>query len=408
MNVRELKAIKKRLKKYVERFSEYLGRSERQHWCWMYLCGLLLNGERKSIQPMSARLPGGNEQALQQFVNQSPWSHEAVQSVLIDYAKDHLMPIEKGILVLDDTSLPKKGQHSVGVARQYCGALGKVANCQSIVSWHYAHAKGPHFPLIGELYLPKSWCENPERLAQVGVPQSKCCFQKKWEIALSLLEQLNERGLSHDVLVFDAGYGEIRAFLKALDERGECFVAQIPESHGFWPRRTPVVTKQPTTGRRRRYPEVKDKEKKALSAKQWRQYLEKQGARWKTVCLPLASQKRTKVLAVRVKEVITQAYYRPGIERWLLIEQTSGGMYKYYVSNASANTAISKMVRWAHERWKVEQGYQHLKSELGFDHFEGRSWRGLHHHITLCFMAYVFLLLLKKTTLTYPTSPYRQ
>lgn len=196
--------------------------------------------------------------------------------------------------------------------------------------------------------------------------------------------------------MFDAGYGEIREFLRTLDERNECFIAQIPESHGYWPLNTQL--KRVLVDSRRRHPEIADKSKNALSAKQWRKRLEQQGKKWITVRLPLTSNTSTKVLAIRVKEVITQAYYRPGPERWLLIERTKGGLYKYYVSNAPANTRVSKMVRWAHERWKVEQGYQQLKEELGLDHFEGRSWRGLHHHITLCFMAFIFLLLVKKTT----------
>lgn len=398
MHLKELKAIKNRLKNYVENFSSYLGRSERRHWCWMYLCGLLSDGERKSIQPMAEKLPGGNEQALQQFVNQSPWPHEPLQLALVKYAQSTLSNLNPSVLVLDDTTLPKKGKHSVGVARQYCGALGKVANCQSIVSWHYVGKRDNHFPLLGELYLPKSWCEDNERLTEAGVPKRRQGFQKKWQIALDLLDVVKSTDLPYEALVFDAGYGEIREFLRKLDERDECFIAQIPESHGYWPLNVKLNNKQVLAGPRRRYPEIADKSKNALSAKQWRKQLEQQGKQWKTVRLPLASNKSTKVFALRVKEVITQAYYRPGPQRWLLIEQTKGGVYKYYVSNAPANTSISKMVNWAHERWKVEQGYQQLKEELGLDHFEGRSWRGLHHHMTLCFMAYIFLLLIKKTT----------
>ena len=190
MNVKELKTIQNRLKNYVESFSSYLGRSERRHWCWMYLCGLLSHGERKSIQPMAERLPGGNEQALQQFVNQSPWAYEPLQLALVDHAQANLTKVNPSVLVLDDTTLPKKGKKSVGVARQYCGALGKVANCQSIVSWHYAGKQASHFPLLGELYLPKSWCEDKAKLTEAGVPKRRQDFQKKWQIALDLLERI--------------------------------------------------------------------------------------------------------------------------------------------------------------------------------------------------------------------------
>lgn len=156
MDIRRLKSVQRKLVHFVNEFKSELGRSERVHWCQMYLSGLLLDGERKSIQPMSQRLPGGNEQALQQFVNQSPWNHQAFQIKLMNYVREKL-GCNKGVLVLDDSSLPKKGKYSVGAVRQYCGALGKVSNCQSLVTWHFAPKLGSHFPLLGELYLPQEW-----------------------------------------------------------------------------------------------------------------------------------------------------------------------------------------------------------------------------------------------------------
>ena len=246
---------------------------------------------------MSRRLPGGNEQSLQQFVNQSPWAHEPLQQGLIKYAIDEGLTRSGGVLVLDDTTLPKKGKHSVGVGRQYCGALGKVANCQSVVSWQYASNASHHFPLLGELYLPQSWCDSPDRLSQAGVPDEKQGFRKKWEIALSLLDQITTLNIPYDALVFDAGYGEIRPFLHKLDARGECFVAQIPESHCFWPVDIPVTIEQPKTGRRRRYPVVTDKQQKALSASQWHKRLLKQGFQWQKVPLSLQSQTHTHAIA---------------------------------------------------------------------------------------------------------------
>jgi len=248
--------IAKRLGIHRDTVSGYL---ERSHWCSMYLSGLLLDGERKSIEPMAARLPDGNEQAMQQFVNQSPWDPSSVLNRLVEVMADHLRP-SPGVLVLDDTSLPKKGMHSVGVARQYCGALGKVANCQSVVSWHFA-GEDLHFPLVGELYLPKAWTEDSSRMIKAGVPPERTTFVEKWRLALSLLDRVKGK-VPYEAITFDAGYGEIRVSL-------------------------------------------------------------------------------------------------------------------------------------AHRRWTVEQGYQQLKEELGLDHFEGRSWQGLHHHVALCFMAFCFLVLLQ-------------
>jgi SRSO17 transposase len=392
MNQREIKRIKKDLVEFVNEFKTGIGREERLHWCQYYLSGLLLDGERKSIQPIAERLPGGNEQAIQQFVNQSPWEHEAIQVQLMNYLQEKIKS-SKGVLVLDDTSLPKKGSHSVGVGRQYCGALGKVSNCQSLVTWHYA-TEEHHFPLLEELYLPQDWINDSKRLQRCGVPAEKRIFKKKWEIALELLNKLKTEKINYEAIAFDAGYGEIKEFLSTLDKRGEIFIGQVPESHHFWPANVAIKTIKASTGRPRRYPELADRSKKALSAKAWALEALSQGTKWKKVKLSLKSKKYTNVIALRVREVNAKWYWRLGAERWLIIEKIGTDSCKYWVSNAPANTSLKTLMGWAHSRWKIEQGYQQLKEELGLDHFEGRSWRGLHHHVTLCFMAYAFLLLL--------------
>src|ERR1044072_4078352 len=189
MKISQLKSLEKQLSDFVEQFAPVLGRSERRYWCKLYLTGLLLDGDRKSIEPMATRLPGGNEQCLQQFVNQSAWHHDSIQRQLLRLLIKRFGQ-SPGVLALDDTSLPKKGQHSVGVARQYCGALGKVANCQSVVTWHFTNSKGAHFPLLGQIYLPESWTSDPQRMKRAGVPEEKRAFRKKWQIALQLLEEM--------------------------------------------------------------------------------------------------------------------------------------------------------------------------------------------------------------------------
>jgi SRSO17 transposase len=389
----ELRAVEKQLGAFVEEFALELGRAERRHWGKQYMLGLLLDGERKSIEPMAQRVAGGNEQALQQFVNQSPWAHEPVQTKLYRRLVQR-SGSGKGVLVLDDTSLPKKGKHSVGVAPQYCGALGKVANCQAIVTWHYSGARR-HFPLLGELYLPQSWTATPAKLCQAGVPPAKWQFQEKWKLALELLDHFRAE-LPYEAIVTDAGYGEIRPFLHALDQRQQLFVAQIPESHCFWPATVVLQERGKLGGRPRRFPMIADPQAQPLSAKAWRQQAEAGKLRWQKVPLALQRKKTVVVAAVRVRETTTQAWRRPGPERWLLIERHRDGSYKYYLSNAPPHTSVKQMVGWAHHRWQIEQGYQQLKEELGLDHFEGRSWRGLHHHLTLCFLAYGFLQLLRQ------------
>jgi len=300
----------------------------------------------------------------------------------------------KGVLVLDDTTLPKKGEASVGVARQYCGALGKVTNCQAIVSWHYCGPRG-HFPLLGEVYLPQSWISDPSKLDRAGVPEDKRGFREKWQLALELLDRVSAE-LSYEAIVMDAGYGEIRSFLHALDQREQCFVAQIPESHCFWPATIALEERSKPGGRPRRFPMIADPQAQPLSAKAWRGQAEAGKLRWQKVTLRLQQPKTVEVARVRVRETISQAGRRPGPERWLLIERHRDGRCKYYLSNAPRHTSVRRMLNWAHHRWKIEQSYQQLKEELGLDHFEGRSWRGLHHHLTLCFLAYGFLQLLRQ------------
>jgi len=394
MEMNQLMEVKAKLLAFVEQFRPLLGRSERRHWCSMYLSGLLLDGERKSIEPMAARLPGGDEQALQQFVNQSPWEPAPVMNRLVEVMMEALRP-PAGVLVLDDTTLPKKGTHSVGVARQYCGALGKVANCQSVVSWHFA-GEEIGFPLVGELYLPKEWTNDSARMTRAGVLPERRAFVEKWRLALSLLDRIRGK-VPYEAITFDAGYGEIRDFLAALDDRRELFVGQIPESHGFWPNDIEMITTSPShRGRRRKYPAVADKRHKPFSAKRWREKLQKEGAPFESVELPLQQKRTVEVVAVRVRQANSKAYYRPGPERWLLIERIGADSYKYYVSNFPKDAPVSRMVTLAHRRWRIEQGYQQLKEELGLDHFEGRSWGGLHHHVALCFLAFCFLVLLER------------
>jgi SRSO17 transposase len=393
VQIAELKKVEKELGAFVEDFAPELGRAERRYWCKLYLTGLLLDGERKSIEPLAQRVPGGNEQALQQFVNQSPWAHEPVQAKL-SRRLVRRSGAGNGVLVLDDTTLPKKGDASVGVARQYCGALGKVANCQAIVTWHYC---GPrvHFPLQGEVYLPQSWTTDLVRLDRVGVPEDKRVFREKWKLALELLDRVREE-FTYEAIVMDAGYGEIRPFLHALDQREQCFVAQIPESHGFWPATIPLEECSKPGGRPRCFPMIADPQAQPLSANAWRAQAEAGKLRWQKVTLRLQHPKTVEVARVRVRETTTQAWRRPGPERWLLIERHRDGRYKYYLSNAPRRTSIRTLLNWVHQRWKIEQSYQQLKEELGLDHFEGRSWRGLHHHVTLCFLAYGFLQLLRQ------------
>jgi SRSO17 transposase len=393
MNFKKLQQVQEQLKEYVYEFKEVFNRKERQHWCYIYLSGLILDGERKSIEPIANRIPGADIQSLQQFVNQSSWEHEPLQDHLFKFMLKEFKP-QQGVLILDDTTLPKKGNHSVGVARQYCGALGKVSNCQSLVTWHFAN-ESLHFPCNGELYLPEEWTKDKKKMASSGVPEERFQFKRKWEIALSLLAKIT-RDVPHDVTLFDAGYGEIRPFLGALDQIGENFIGQIPESHSFWP--LDIELKKPSRhGRPKTYNQIADHSNKSITAKRWKDELLKT-EKWVKIVLPLKIRKTVEAAEITVLEVNKDWYYRPGPKRRLVIMKTAANEWKYFVTNLPQEYSLEQIILLANMRWKIEQGYQQLKEELGLDHFEGRSWKGLHHHLSLCFMAYNFLQLLKKNS----------
>lgn len=396
MTARQIKEVRQQLNDYVEEFAEEFGRSERRHWCGKYLEGLLREGERKSIEPL-ARKVGGDDQALQQFVNQSPWDHDAVMFRLRSLMRRRAT---EGVLVLDDTSLPKQGRHSVGVARQYCGALGKIANCQSIVTWQWVGAK-VHWPLAARLYLPTAWTEDPGRMAKAAVPPDRQVFKEKWRIALDLLDEIKPQLPAYQALVFDAGYGVILPLLAELEKRGEPYVAQVPGNIAAWPMEALATVAQAQRGRPARHAKVQDPDMQPLTMTAWRDRLLKEPSAWKEVKLPRADGACVRAVALRVQASQREGRWRqPGTTRWLLIEQLGDGTFKYHLSNLAVDTSLEELVRLAHQRWAIEQNYQQLKEELGLDHFEGRSWRGLHHHLTLCFLAFCFLTRLRTSKKT--------
>ncbi len=399
MKQKELSAVGERLTEYVDEFRSVFGRSERRHWCTVYMSGLILNGERKSVEPLAGRVDGGNVQALQQFVNQSPWDSDNLTAEL---RRDMLrrFRMKSAIFVLDDTSLPKKGDASVGVAHQYCGALGKLSNCQCLVS---LQGVGPraHFPLAARLYLPEAWTSDLQRMKSAGIPDEHTSFKEKWRIALDLIDATTP-DCHPEVLLADAGYGANRVFLGELDKRSIPFVAQCRADDTFWdggvdvdePDDLPAGRKG---GRPRMHARPADKRRRSKSAADWarqlfadREYVTKVKIHHKT---PITVE----VVAKRVFEAVARPFRRIGPERWLVIERLSDGTFKYSVSSLPPRTTPKKIIRLAHQRYKVEQSYQQLKEELGLDHFEGRLWRGLHHHVALCFMAYDFLQTLTRS-----------
>jgi len=391
-----------RLDEYASEFMGDFGLIIRRYWAGVYLQGLMLDGERKSIQPLAQRVNvpgwhGDTMQALQQFVNQSPWDEQAVLRTYRRLLAASLADAA-GVIVIDDTGFAKKGRHSAGVARQYSGTLGKTDNCQVAVSLHYAAPNGD-YPLALRLYLPDSWISQPERMQAVRVPAATQVPCTKGEIALDLLDQVRGEGLAHQAVVADAGYGLSVDFRRGLEDRHEHYVVGIAGKEAvFSEPPTWVVAPDTQRGRppTRRY--VAADTPQPVVVKQLAETLERTPLSWRQGTKgPLHAE----FAWVRVWPAHRWQHGRaaddmPDLEseaRWLLVEWRIDGSIRYALSNLPAETPLVHAVELWKSRWHVEQGYQHLKEELGLDHFEGRSWPGFHHHATMCFLAYGFLAL---------------
>ena len=395
MDTKQLHAVEQRLATFLGDLVPHMGRAERQHWAGMYIRGLLLDGERKSIEPMAARLPGADAQALGQFVNQSPWPWEPVQAALTAAVVDALLP--EAVYLLDATSFPKQGTHSVGVARQYCGALGKTANCQVAVSVHLG-TETTSVPLTWALYLPESWTADPARRAEVGIPPT-VAFQTKPEVALACLDRLRAWGLQPRPVLADSEFGNSWDVRDRLATRGYPYCVQVEATTVGWPTCPVPPDPLPTTGRGRPRTRPRPTElptpqplatlARALPAAAWRTVTWRSGTKG-----PLASRfapfpvwcahewRRGGPCAPREETCLVE---------WPVAEPAPT---KYWLADLRGEPrGLRRLVRLAKGRWRIEQDYRELKDELGLDHFEGRSWTGWHHHVTLVSIAYAFLVL---------------
>lgn len=407
MTPRELKRLEKELTEYLDSLTEGLGRPERRRAMAWYVNGLLLDGERKSIQPMAARLvDSGDEveamrQRLQQCVVVSPWDDARVRARIARKIDDELPDVEA--LVIDDTGFPKKGKYSVGVARQYSGTLGRTENCQVATSLHLAGESGS--ACIGmQLYLPQEWTEDRKRSRKAGVPDD-LKFQTKLEIAIGLLDEALAWGVRKHIMLADAGYGDSSEFRDAARERGLHYLTAISGNHTVWPPgsdpRPPKRKKRPG----RPQTQHRDGNRRPRPIRQIAETLTYREVSWRDGS---RAKQRSWFAAVRVYSAERRTKGRPpGDEQWLLCEwpKKKDGPSKFYFSSLPASTSISKLVRLAKLRWRVERDYQELKQEIGLDHYEGRTWRGFHHHATLCAAAHAFLALRRAL---FPPQPTRK
>jgi SRSO17 transposase len=389
MTDEQLRRCRGRLEQFLADLLEPVGRSERRHWGAVYVRGLLLDGERKSIEPMAARLPEGNAQAMQQLVGQSPWAWTPVWERLGQRMTRELEP--DAAWVIDDTGFPKQGARSVGVARQYSGTLGKTGNCQIAVSLHHVGDMGT--TVLGwRLYLPESWTADAARRTEAGVP-ADVTFKTKPELAMELIDQARAWGLADRIVLADGGYGEVTEFRAALEARQLPYAVGIGPQVGVWPK-PPTITQRAYSGKGRpatrwvygtqRPPSVRDV---ALKARGWKTIRWREGTKgWLT----------SRFLSVRVRP--SHGYHAgepPHKEVWLLIEWPSAEPEptKYFLCDLPPSYTLRRLVRVTKCRWAIEQDYHQLKEELGLDHYEGRTWAGWHHHVTLTMLAHAFLTL---------------
>jgi SRSO17 transposase len=389
----------KRFTAYLNGLAQAAGHADRSLPLKNYCTGLLLPGERKSVEPLAARLAPDNirrmHQSLHHLVADAPWRDEAILSQV----RQTVLPAmrKKGPIVawvIDDTGFPKKGKYSVGVIRQYCGQVGKQENCRvavnlSVATWDSS------LPIAWRLYLPEEWTQDRPRRRKVGVPD-EVAFQTKPRLALEQIRQAVEEEVARGVVLADAAYGTDSQFRTGLTELGLEYIVGVQSSTTVWPPglqplppRARKATGRPPTLLRR------SKNHQPLSLKHL--VLALPASAWKKVGWRQGSQGmlQSRFAALRVRPA-NRDYWRsePHPEQWLLVQWGSGEPEPthYWLGTLPAHIPLPRLVALAKHRWVVERDFQELKQELGLGHFEGRGWRGFHHHATLCIAVYGFLV----------------
>jgi len=396
---RRARSGEERLAASLDGIASVLGHASRAASARAYCTGLLLPGERRSVEPMAARLAPAQVQAkhqsLHHVVAEAAWDDAAVLRAVREQALPAIArhgPVRHW--VIDGTGLPKQGRHSVGVARQYCGALGKQGNCQVAVSLSVANEHAS-LPIACRLYLPEAWAADAERRAKAGVPE-EVGFATKPAIALGQLRQALEEGVPAGVVLGDAGYGDDTDFRVGVGDPGLRYVLGIRSATSVWPPGQAPLPPGPWSGRGRpptrlrRSPEhqpvaVKDLAV-GLPARAWRAVTWREGGR---------AALTSRFAAVRVRPAHRDALRsEPWPEEWLLIGWPEGAAEpsRYWLSNLPPRSALRDLVHAAKARWVIERDYPELKQEIGLGHHEGRGWRGFHHHASLCIAACGFLV----------------
>jgi SRSO17 transposase len=373
--------------RWLQPFLAVWGDKRRLKWAPLYLRGLLLPGDRKSIAPIASRVAPEDEAQLHHFVADSPWDTAPLEEVLLQRV-DALLGGANAHLIVDDTALPKKGEHSVGVAHQYCGALGKQANCQVLVSLTLARNEIPA-PIALRLFLTQPWAQDAERRKRAKVPES-IVYRPKWKIALEEIDRVLATGVSFGDVLADAGYGACAEFRRGLSDRNLQWAVGILSTQNVYS--SDVTTRFPKrgVGQPRKHPVVSEA---PVSASR---YIETHG-RFRKVGWREGTKGKLEgeFAVVRVCPAdgteASMGVHLPGDAAWLVCERFSNGDRKYYLCSFPASASIRSVVAAVKARWACEQAHQQMKEELGLDHFEARSWVGIHHHAVLVMIAFAFL-----------------
>ena len=374
---------------WLEPFLDRLGHKARRRMCPLYVAGLIGPGDRKSVQPMAERFAPGDYDQLHHFIADGVWDAAPLESALLIQA-DRLVGGKDAVLVIDDTAMPKKGDRSVGVAPQYASTLGKTANCQTLVSLTLARREVPVMIAL-RLFVPESWTSDPARMKRAGVPVEHRVARTKPEIALAEIDRVIAAGVRFGCVLADAGYGLSAPFRQGLTARGLVWAVGILGRQKVYPAGVKLIFPIAGRGRprERHIPDLLSMPSEDMLA----------DAKWKNVSWRLGTKGKLKArfAAVRVrtadgppqriKDMGQQ--HLPGEEAWLIGKHRSSGEKKYYLANLPAATDLRTLAATIKARWICEQAHQQLKEELGLDHFEGRSWQGLHRHALM--IAYAFL-----------------
>lgn len=392
LRVEEIEALADELAEYHSEFADLYYRVEQAHWGYKYLQGLMLPIERKAIQPMAQALEGGNIQAMQQFIAQGRWLDDRVLQKHWQLVDETLGEVD-GVYIVDGSEFPKKGEHSVGVARQWCGVLGKVENCQAGVFGAYASRKG--YTLVDRrLYLPEGWFDKDhrERWVKCGIPK-ETPFQTKPQLALEMVERVvADESLRFRWVAGDEAYGDNPEFLDGVAALSRWYFVEVSGTTRLW-RQRPATGVPAWSGRGQRptrerlkpgepSPQEVREMAASLSPADWKPYVIKEGSRGPMVA-EFAFQR-----SVAIRDSL------PGPEVWIVFRRSLGEEpeLKVYLSNAPADRPVSELVRMAGMRWPIETAFEESKTGLGMDHYEVRTWLGWHHHMTECLLAHHFLV----------------